>query len=93
VEIVIQSDIFVFMPYHTGMVTVYVAVLQDCLLLLTWFMNIGQFPLLLYASRIFPDKNMQYTVERNILVVLWQNSLPSVGNYVKGILHKSVLQG
>jgi hypothetical protein len=42
---------------------VYVAVLQDCLQLLPWFINNGQFPFLLYALRIFPDKNMESTVE------------------------------
>jgi hypothetical protein len=49
-----------------GMVTGYVAVLQDCLQLLSWFMNNGQFPFLLYASRIFPDKKMESTVKRKL---------------------------
>jgi hypothetical protein len=44
----------------------YVAVLQECLELLSWFMNNGQFPFLLYASRIFHDKKIESTVKRKL---------------------------
>jgi hypothetical protein len=44
----------------------YVAVLQECLQLLSWFMNNWQFPFLLYASRIFPDKNLESTVKMTL---------------------------
>jgi hypothetical protein len=44
----------------------YVAVLQYCLQLLPWFINNGQFPFLLYASRIFPDKKMEPTMKRKL---------------------------
>jgi hypothetical protein len=51
-------------------------------------MNIWQFPFLLLASRIFIDKRMESVVRRklsvtaNILVVLCQNVLSCVDNYV-----------
>jgi hypothetical protein len=62
-------------------------VLQDCLELLSCFRNNALFPFLLYASRIFPDKKMKFTVQKevvtgNILVVLWQNFLSYVDNHV-----------
>jgi hypothetical protein len=44
----------------------YVAELQDCLELLSWFLNNGQFPFLFYASGIFPDKKMESTVKRKL---------------------------
>jgi hypothetical protein len=44
----------------------YVTVLQECLKLLSWFMNNEQFPFLLYTSRIFPDKKMEFTVKRKL---------------------------
>jgi hypothetical protein len=44
----------------------YVAVIQDCLQLLSWFMNNGQFLFLLYAWRIFPDKKMESTIKRKL---------------------------
>jgi hypothetical protein len=51
----------------------YVAVLQDCLELLSWFMSNGQFPFWLYASRIYPDKRMECTVKRKLSlgIFLW----------------------
>jgi hypothetical protein len=48
------------------MVTVHAAVLQECLELLNWFINNGQSPFLLYASRIFLDKMMESTVKRKL---------------------------
>jgi hypothetical protein len=53
----------------------YVAALQECLGLLFWFMNNGQFPFLLSASRIFPDKKMESTVKRKLSLgtFLWSN--------------------
>jgi hypothetical protein len=66
VGIVTRSYIVAFCDIYTGMVTVHVAVLQDCLQLLPWFMNNGQLPFLLYASRIFPDKKMQSTEKRKL---------------------------
>jgi hypothetical protein len=52
---------------------VYVTVLQDCLQLLLWFMNIGQFPFLLYTLRIRFYKNMESTVEKkfSLETFLW----------------------
>jgi hypothetical protein len=44
----------------------YVAVLQECLDLLSWFMNNGEFPFLLYVSRMFPDKKMGPAVKRKL---------------------------
>jgi hypothetical protein len=71
VEIVIEElyscfYAFAFCDINIGMVIEYVVVLQDCLQLLPWFMNNGQFPFLLYALRIFPDKNMEATVETKL---------------------------
>jgi hypothetical protein len=48
------------------MVTVHVAAVQVCPELLPYIMNNWQFPFLLYASRIFPDKKMESTVERKL---------------------------
>jgi hypothetical protein len=43
-----------------------VVVLQECLELLLWLMNNWQFPFLLFASRIFPDKKMESVVKRKL---------------------------
>jgi hypothetical protein len=57
---------FVLCDIYTGMIKEYAALLQVCLELLKWFMNNGQFPFLLYASRIFPDKMMESIVKRKL---------------------------
>jgi hypothetical protein len=64
---------FAFCDTYTGMVTVYFAALQDCPQLLLWLMNKWQFPFLLYASRIFPNKKMESAVKRKLSLVtfLW----------------------
>jgi hypothetical protein len=50
-------------------------------------MNNWKFPFLLYAARIVPDKNMEFTektkdVTANILVVLCQNLLSYMDSHV-----------
>jgi hypothetical protein len=51
----------------------YVAVLQDCLEVLPSLMNNCQFPFLLLASRVFPDKMMGCILNRklSLLIFLW----------------------
>jgi hypothetical protein len=56
--------IYIYIIYRDGYT--YVAVLQECLELLFLIMNDGQFPFLLYASGIFPDKKMDSTVKRKL---------------------------
>jgi hypothetical protein len=89
---------FVFCDIYTEMLTVYVAMLQDYLLLLPWFKNIGQFPFLLYAARIFPDRNMESTVERKLSLgtFLWSYGRFSVicGQLCEGnITHNVYFKG
>jgi hypothetical protein len=55
--------IYIYIYIYTGIGTLYVAVLQECLHILPWFMNNWQFPFLLYASWIFPDKKMESAVK------------------------------
>jgi hypothetical protein len=71
-ESVTESYILAFMPLlsvsyvYTGVVTEYVARLQECRQILLWFMNNWQFPFLLYAARIVPDKNIDSTEKRKL---------------------------
>jgi hypothetical protein len=71
VEIVIESYILVFMPllFATHIQGYLLCLLQCCKIVysqLPWFMNNEQFLFLLYAIRIFPDKNMESTAERKL---------------------------
>jgi hypothetical protein len=72
---ILFSCLLLSVTYFPGMVTgmLQLQYVADCLELLSWFMSNGQFPFLLYASRIFSDKKMESTVKRNLSlgIFLW----------------------